>query len=84
MIYDCEGDWTKSCILSDFSNGGAKITAVSVSAVPDYFMLRIARGVKPRKCHVVWRSADALGLEFIDRGTVTQEPNKRRRAATPV
>jgi hypothetical protein len=66
MIYDREGDLGYPCVLSDFSNGGAKITGVTVGAVPDHFTLRMARGLK-RRCHVLWRSTDALGVEFTHR-----------------
>src|SRR5260370_11468906 len=87
MIYDGEGDLGYPCVLSDFSNGGAKITGVTVGAVPDHFMLRIARGLKRRKCHVLWRSADALGVEFTDRVVSPDGSNldgKRKPARRPV
>jgi hypothetical protein len=77
-IYDCDGNWGHSCVVKDLSNGGAKITAVPVSDVPDQFMLRIARGSRgTRKCHVLWRSPDALGVEFTDR-FAGAEPNTKR------
>jgi hypothetical protein len=85
MIYDCDSDWTGTCILSDFSNGGAKIRGVTVSTVPDHFLLRAIGLRKTYKCHVLWRSADALGVEFIDHlsgeekptGRLTRKPKKR-------
>jgi hypothetical protein len=80
MIYDCEGAWDHPCVLSDFSNGGAKISGVTVSKFPDDFMLKMARGLKPRKCHVLWRTADALGVEFVDHIANAEQP---RRTATP-
>jgi len=83
MIYDCDGDWGHPCVLSDFSNGGAKLSGVTVSAIPDDFMLRLARGLKPRRCHVMWRSAEELGVRFIDRDT--DEPlEARARTRQPV
>ena len=66
VFYPQDGKKGSACIVSDFSNGGAKITGVNPSAVPDHFALRLARGLKARKCHVLWRSADALGVEFVD------------------
>ena len=79
MFYDGDGD-CHPCVLSDFSNGGAMITGVTVSAVPDEFMLRMARGLKPRKCHVLWRSTDALGVEFTDRDATAEQTNTGRLA----
>jgi hypothetical protein len=56
------------CILKDLSDGGAKIIGVAVSEVPDRFTLRFARGARGlRKCKVVWRSAEGVGIEFSDR-----------------
>ncbi|MBV9754060.1 MAG: hypothetical protein JO188_16180 [Hyphomicrobiales bacterium] len=66
MISACDGDWSSPCILSGFSNGGARISGVSVRHLPDQFFLRMARGVKPRRCRVLWRTLDALGVEFTE------------------
>ena len=66
-IYDFERKLNRPCILSNFSNGGAQIAGVCPSTVPDEFMLQIARGDR-RKCRVLWRTDDTLGVEFIDRG----------------
>jgi hypothetical protein len=67
-IYDAERQLARPCILSDFSNGGAKITGVMASTVPDEFILRMARGHgRTRHCRVKWRTDDAVGIEFTDR-----------------
>jgi hypothetical protein len=67
-IYDLDRQLVRPCILSDFSNGGAKITGVLSATVPDEFMLRITRGHgRTRKCRVIWRTDDAVGIEFTDR-----------------
>jgi hypothetical protein len=77
-IYDCEGNWEYSCVVKDLSNGGAKITAIPVSDIPDQFMLRIVRGPRGRrKCHVLWRTADALGVEFMDQVAGQERKTKR-------
>lgn len=88
MIHLHEGDRGSSCIVSDFSNGGAKISDVNPSAIPDQFILRMIGGLKPRKCHVLWRSAEALGVEFLDRqataegtSTVARAPRRTKRPA---
>ena len=79
-IYDCGGDWSYACVVKDFSNGGAKITAVPVSDLPDQFMLRFIHGPRgARKCHVLWRTPDALGVEFTDAPAGAER--KTRRAA---
>jgi PilZ domain len=66
-LYDRRSRRARPCIVVNFSNGGAKIAGVRPQTVPDEFILRITPHSPPRKCHVVWRSADAIGVEFIDR-----------------
>ncbi len=64
------------CVLADLSSEGAKITGVTAGVVPDRFMLRVDRGLNDvRECQVLWRSADALGVEFTGRAAST-EPKK--------
>jgi TupA-like ATPgrasp/PilZ domain len=79
MIYDRDGGWGCPCVLSNFSNGGAKISGVTVSNIPDHFILRIGEGLNPRKCHVLWRSGDALGVEFVEGRGVGAAPKELRR-----
>ncbi len=66
-IHDLERNLIRPCILSNFSNQGARITGVMASTIPDEFMLRITGGRGgTRKCRVLWRSNDTLGAEFTD------------------
>jgi hypothetical protein len=72
-IYD--GQLPRPCIVSNFSNGGAKIVGVKAITIPDEFMLRITPGHgRIRKCRVLWRSDDAIRVQFIDRIVSTKEP----------
>jgi hypothetical protein len=84
-IYDTEKHMIYPCVLKDFSNGGAKISATSVADIPDEFTLRIASGrAGTRKCRVLWRTARTLGVEFADRLedilTKAAEPKTTRKA----
>ncbi|MBV8766637.1 MAG: PilZ domain-containing protein [Hyphomicrobiales bacterium] len=81
MISACDGDWSCPCVLSDFSNGGAKLSGLNVRHIPDEFILRMARGVRPRHCRVLWRSADAVGVEFTKAGAGAED--ELWRARTP-
>jgi hypothetical protein len=81
-IYDRNSNQARPCIVSNFSNGGARITGVRAATVPDEFMLRITPSRK-RKCRVLWRSSDALGVEFTDRITSADEPNTGASALEP-
>ena len=74
MIYD--GTMARPCILTNFSNGGAKITGVVVSTVPDEFSLRITPRRRPHSCRVLWRAEEypRRGISPIER-----HPSRRRR-----
>jgi len=66
-IYDVARHLERPCIVSDFSNDGAKITIVRVRTIPDEFKLRITPGQgHARTCRVIWRTDDSLGVEFTD------------------
>ena len=67
-IYD--GKLARPCIVSNFSNGGARIAGVRAATIPDEFGLRItSRDCRIRRCRVLWRSDDALRVEFTDHDT---------------
>jgi hypothetical protein len=59
----------RTCILSDLSNGGAKITGVRTATIPDEFMMGLPPHGRIHKCRVVWRTDDALGIQFTDSNT---------------
>ena len=63
-IYDSRGRFTGRCIVSNFSNGGAKIIGLEPSTVPDEFILRISPRGRAKRCRVVRRFRDGLGVEF--------------------
>ena len=62
-IHDSERNLARPCILSNFSNGGAQITGVRADTIPDEFILQITHD-DVRKCRVIWRAGDTLGVEF--------------------
>ena len=74
-IYYLNSRVTRGCIVRNFSNGGAKIVGVKVATIPDEFMLRITPGHgRTHKCRVLWRSDDAMRVQFIDRIASAEEP----------
>ena len=71
-----QGKFARSCIVSNFSNGGAKITGVTAATIPDEFALRITcHDSRIRRCRVLWRSDDAVGVAITDRIASTDELN---------
>jgi hypothetical protein len=81
-IYDVDRELLRPCILSNFSNTGARITGVIATTIPDEFVLCITLG-RTRKCRVIWRSDDALGVEFTDRVEKTEDDHGTEQRAAP-
>jgi hypothetical protein len=73
-IYDRHGRLVGRCIVSNFSNSGAKITGLDPRTVPDAFILRISPHGRAQECHVVRRSKDELGAEFVGEAKGSSEP----------
>ncbi|HXW41962.1 MAG TPA: PilZ domain-containing protein [Xanthobacteraceae bacterium] len=54
------------CVMHDISGKGACLGFKTPAALPDNFILLLSHdGRLRRQCSVVWRSDDALGVEFI-------------------
>ena len=84
LVYDCNGEWGHPCLIKDLSTGGAKITGVIVENIPNEFMLRISRARGSRKCRVLWRDADRIGVEFIEHFATADDPNADRTRIAPM
>ena len=55
------------CVLWNISEGGARLTLASEETLSDEFILLRFRGdTKGRRCGVVWRSPEHIGIKFLD------------------
>jgi PilZ domain-containing protein len=53
------------CALRNASQQGSQLAVSDVDKVPDEFVLVLGHEGTPRRfCRVVWRSKDAVGVEF--------------------
>lgn len=52
------------CVIRNMSKTGA-LLAVNPVGIPDEFSLVIKPEMKKRACQVIWRSADKIGVRFI-------------------
>jgi PilZ domain len=53
------------CAVSDISDRGARINVHDVDAVPDSFVLFLAKnGTARRECRVIWRKPREVGVKF--------------------
>jgi hypothetical protein len=73
------GRSVRECIVSNFSNGGAKIIGIEIATVPDEFLLRITPHSRPHRCRVAWRSEESMGVAFADTPDRAGEPALGRR-----
>ncbi len=65
-IYHLDARFYRPCIVSNFSNGGAKIIGIEPSVVPDEFLLHIAPRIRPQRCKVIRRTKHGLAAIFTD------------------
>jgi methyl-accepting chemotaxis protein len=61
------------CTVLDLSQGGAKLRVSFGALIPARFELAIPSRGERYRCRLVWRTLDALGVEFL----------ARREGATP-
>jgi PilZ domain len=66
MIYEGDGSLGQPCVVSNLCNDGARITQVDPDRISDVCMLRVSPRSRLRKCNVVWRSKEAVGLQFAE------------------
>jgi hypothetical protein len=54
------------CALCNVSQEGAQLVVAEPDRVPDRFVLALsADGAARRKCRVVWRAGELIGVEFV-------------------
>jgi hypothetical protein len=78
------GKLSRPCILSNFSNSGAKITGIRAMTIPDQFTLRITPRGRIHICQVIWRTDDALGVQFTEAPTSMPTEVTAKRPREPV
>lgn len=73
-----DGTPVRPCILTDVSASGARVTVESPDEIPDRFSLMLAaeHGAL-RRCKVVWRENNQLGLAFMKFPVVKSGPKPR-------
>jgi len=82
-IYDRNGRRARPCTVTNFSNGGAKITGIVPETIADEIMLRLSPHGRTRRCRVVWRTQDSLGVEFIESTLPPEAPSRQKTGEVP-
>jgi hypothetical protein len=69
----------RECRVCDVSQSGARLGVVRVNELPDFFVLRLsADGRVARRCMIVWRAEEEVGVEFVSKGQVPAPTTGRR------
>jgi hypothetical protein len=59
------GSVLQECVLTNISQGGARITIEAPEKLPDQFVVVLAPSVH-RDCKIIWRSDSQVGIEFVE------------------
>ncbi len=62
---DIGGGTRVPCILADISASGARVIVDATDKIPERFTLLLAEQGTQRRCKVMWRKKNQLGLSFI-------------------
>ena len=55
----------QGCVVADISDSGARLQVENSKTVPGNFVLLLTTNGKPkRKCRLVWRKGQQIGVEF--------------------
>jgi hypothetical protein len=57
------------CTVQNITSGGARLKLANTFGVPDNFELTFELGRTRRRCRVVWRTNDQLGVAFEEMET---------------
>ena len=79
LIFNDRGREARPCIVSNLSNAGAKILLPSAESLTTECKLRISECSPLRNCVGVWRTPEAVGVQFLD-VQATAEPAGRQDA----
>ena len=76
LVYTDDGKPIGACHLCDVSASGARLTMAPrvLAKLPEEFILVLAKRAKVnRRCRIVWRSQDSVGVRFV-KGGVRSRP----------
>jgi hypothetical protein len=77
-IMGIEGTWRRDCLMFDVSQTGARLSvegSLDGLELDEFFLLLSSTGLAYRRCRMVRRAADQIGVEFL-------KPDETARART--
>jgi len=74
-----DGVPARECSLCDVSDKGAQITIAGPDSLPDEFILALsADGAATRRCRVIWKNGNQVGVQFLKRTNNAKRSNSLR------
>jgi hypothetical protein len=65
-----QGTWSRSCVISDVSASGARLSVEPGAPLPDEFHIALSRdGRVRRRCKITWRKGGEVGVHYLARPT---------------
>jgi hypothetical protein len=65
-LLSVDGRCNLTCIVTDLSEGGARVSTADCDLVPSHVFLLVEKTSDIFECEVRWRRADGVGFSFID------------------
>ncbi len=68
-IVGIDGSWRVACLMSDISQTGARLTITDPSIAvthKEFFLAISTSGAVHRRCEVIRRDGDQLGVRFVE------------------
>jgi hypothetical protein len=66
LMFDERGAEARPCVVRNLSNKGAKVLLQNAASVSCECKLRITEHSPLRSCVIVWRTNEAVGVQFLD------------------
>jgi PilZ domain len=61
-----DGSFTVSCVVSNLSEGGAKLMVEEPKPLPtEFFLFLRPGGAVGRRCQIMWRIGNRVGVRFV-------------------
>jgi PilZ domain-containing protein len=86
-IMGIDGTWRRDCLMFDVSQSGARLNvegSLDGLELEEFFLLLSSTGLAYRRCRMVRRVADQIGVEFIKPDETTRARNSPKRRPADV
>ena len=86
-IMAIDGTWRRDCLMFDVSQSGARLSvegSLDGLGLEEFFLLLSSTGLAYRRCRMVRRAADQIGVEFLKPDETARARKSHKRRSTDV